>query len=410
MGVANAKRAKFAGRGVRASFAALVSILAMSAALPSQSAIANPIGVAADSGERPTILHLSDEIRRPKSLRITVSASPEAPLAARLWMSCHRGLSRIRRARLEITGPGTFRARPAMRRADACRVISIVTYATAEQSGTLSVRVQGVRRKGRPRATSQARPGASPPSCAPASFLDQMQDLPEAIALLENDPSYQSTINGTVLPQSTSLRANGFKGETLFGVDAPSVISQFENLKGQFVEAAQTVHPGGDMDDTQTHLLLANRSLILLAEDFKLSANPSTNPNNAPGGGQVTSKFATLFEQMAQDFQDELFLFERLQQLYGGTYPATGYDLPNVEAYPGHLLLFPNQGVEPVLVNGFAGQTLFGVGADDVLGGFNQVNVNLRKAAAASSLDAAAPFVGEAEIAALELLDSFDAC
>lgn len=409
MGVTNATWAKLAARGVRASFAALISILAISAALSSESAIANPIGVAANSGERPTVLYLSDQIRRPKSLRITVSASPEAPLSTRHWVSCHRGLNRIRRARLEITGSGTFRARPVLRRADACRVISIVTYATAEQSGTLSVRVQGVRRKSRPRATSQARPGASPPSCAPASFLNQLQNLPEGITLLDNDSSYQSTINGTLLPLSTSLRANGFKGETLFGVDAPFAISQFENLKSQFVEAAQTVHSGGDMDDTQDHILLANRSLILLAQDFKLSANPSSSSKNVPDD-QVTSKFATLFEQMAQDFQDELFLFERLQQVYGGTYPSSGYDLPNVEAYPGHLLLFPNQGVEPVLVNGFAGQTLFGVDADEVLGDFNQVNVNLRKAAAASSLDAAAPFIGEAEITALELLHAFDAC
>ena len=299
-----------------------------------------------------------------------------------------------------------------MRHPDACRVISVVTYATADQSGNLRTRVWGLQQKRRSSAKPHVRPAgsavprAASPSCAPAPFMNQLKALATAVYDLSTDPSWQSEINDTVLPQASNLLDNSFSGETLFKVDAPYVISQFETLKSRFVSASETVYPGGDMDDTQMDVLLAERPLVYLEEAFHLTSNPDINPNDVTGNGQVTRKFASLFQQMNQDYNDVLFLEQTLQQDNGGTWPSAD-NIPDPQAFADELLAFLPQVVDPVMESGFAGQTLLGAAAGDVFAGFNQTHRNLRNAAGASSFPEAAPFIRAATDAALSLYSTF---
>jgi hypothetical protein len=360
------------------------------------------LSLAADRGAGPVVMDLSSELRRPRMLVVKVTASLKARLAGKFWVSCRRGYRQFKRKEFAVNGPGTYRAGPTMRGARACLVGSLVSYRNKRKSGALKVKVYGMSRAKR----GSGRPVAPPPTpgtCTPNSFVTAYNALGNAVSNLESNlgnSTWQSEIQNTVLPQSQNLLENGFNGQTLFGVSAPTAVASLEAIHAATRNAEATVYPGGDMEDTLFAVLMIERAM------YKAGDLWGFGPGSLPGDPQqqVTPQFADAFNRMLHVLRNELFLLEALQKDYGDGWNS------QAQGYSDLLAKMLTEVIEPVAEVGFAGQSLLGIDAGAVFTGFYGINDNLRGAAGTGSVDQAVPLIEAAESAWQKLSAAVPAC
>ena len=111
-------------------------------AAPTADAKVRFLGSDSDTGSSPHVLLFSQELPRPKWMRIDVTLSPVAPVDGSYHVECDRGLA-SRSVEYGIDGPGRFWGYPTLGKAEDCDVWVSLGYDNYEQGGSITVSAYG---------------------------------------------------------------------------------------------------------------------------------------------------------------------------------------------------------------------------------------------------------------------------